>query len=408
MGIKAVRKMTYIFILLSVWTVAGCSSLRDLIQADPSASAPTAATPAPSAAPTSAPAPEDKEYRLRLAAIGDVLLHGSVWKDAAKEDGGFDFKPMFTEVLPFLQLADITIANQESMMGGSSLGLTDYPSFNSPFEIGDALQDAGVDIVSMANNHTLDRGEKAIRSAIGRYREIGMEYVGSGDSLEDNRRLRVLERNGIRVAFLSYTYGTNGIPVPDGKAYLVNLLDPERIVSDIAEARESADFVAVSMHFGTEYQTEPNAEQRNWTQIAADAGADLVIGHHPHVLQPMEWVVSGAGKRMLAIYSLGNFLAAQEQKSPERQLGGIATLDFVKQEGAAGTATFIENVGFTPTFISFTKWRNFHIYPLDKVTDAMLSDAAEWRKEIENRMTSRMPELTLDYEPRTARTIINT
>ncbi|WP_052339192.1 CapA family protein [Gorillibacterium massiliense] len=390
-------------LLLFVLLTAGCAvNAKATKNGNSAETAASAALATPAASPSTVPTvkeEQEKESRVSLAAIGDVLLHGSVWKDA-KTKGGFDFKPMLRQVKPILAAVDITFANQESMMGGEGLGLSDYPCFNSPFEIGDALQDAGVDIVSMANNHTMDRREAAIRSAIGQYRKIGMEYVGTGDSPEDNQRLRIIERGGIKVAFLAYTYGTNGIPVPADKPYLVNLLDPDRLAKDIAAAKESADFVAVSMHFGIEYQTEENQEQQKWAQIAADAGADLVIGTHPHVLQPMDWVVSSTGKRMLAIYSLGNFLAAQEQKSPLRQIGGIAVVDLVKTVKGDKSTTSIENVRFTPTFISFHNWRNFQVVEMDRVTDTMLPGAAKWRKEIEDRMTSKMPELSIVYSSR--------
>jgi poly-gamma-glutamate synthesis protein (capsule biosynthesis protein) len=363
-------------------------------------------TPTPEPAPTPAgvadadgaasasPGPEIS--RITLAAIGDVLIHSSIWKDATA-GGTIDFRPMFRQVKPILQKADIAFANQESMMGGAGIGLSDYPLFNSPFEIGDALKDAGIDIVSMANNHSMDKREIGIRKAIERLNAIGIQYVGANSSEEDRQRDRIITKNGIKVAFLAYTFGTNGIPVPPDKPYLVNVLDKERIAADIRKVRNAADIVAVSMHFGTEYERTPNAEQKEWAQAAADAGADIILGHHPHVLQPVEWITSSQGRKTLVFYSLGNFLAAQEQTDPYRQLGGVAEVDFVKHKMENGTVTRPENVRFVPTYISFRNWRHYEVLPLDRVTDQMLPKVAIYRKEIERSMSQWESLLAFEY-----------
>lgn len=160
--------------------------------------------------------------QITVSAIGDILIHDRVYDDAW--DGKkYNFKPMLAETADYLREPEITVANQETIMGGESIGLSGYPNFNSPVEIGDALQDAGVDIVTMANNHTLDSGEEAIQNAIAYYQEIGMLYTGSFQSKKDQSEIRVIETDqNISVAFLSYTYGTNGMPIPEGKPYLVN------------------------------------------------------------------------------------------------------------------------------------------------------------------------------------------
>ncbi|MDY0406917.1 CapA family protein [Virgibacillus sp. 179-BFC.A HS] len=165
-----------------------------------------------------------KDQTITLVAIGDILIHDRVYVDAQSENG-YDFKPFLKQVHPYLQKADIMIASQETMIGVTEIGLSSYPSFNSPYEVGDALKDAGVDIVSIANNHTLDRGETAIQNAISHWDKIQMPYVGAFKNSQDQRKLRIIHTDaGISVVFLSYTYGTNGIPVRDGKGYLVNLI----------------------------------------------------------------------------------------------------------------------------------------------------------------------------------------
>lgn len=148
----------------------------------------------------------------------------------------------------------------------------------------------GVDLVTMANNHTLDRGEQAIRNAINHYEKIGMDYTGSFKSEEDKKRIRVINTDeGISIAFLSYTYGTNGMTIPPGKEYLVNLINRTQIKADVAKAQDMADAIIVSYHFGEEYQPLPNQQQKELVQYSADLGVDVIIGHHPHVLQPIEW-----------------------------------------------------------------------------------------------------------------------
>lgn len=201
------------------------------------------------------------------------------------------FSPMLKKVEPYLSDATITTANQESMIGGLELGLSTYPTFNSPKEIGNSLKDAGVDVVMMANNHTLDRGEMAIQQAITHWESLDMMYVGAYKDHADQKQTRIIEtEEGISVAFLNYTYGTNGIPVPEDKPYLVNLIDQEQMAEDIAKAEAEADIMVLNLHFGNEYERVPNEEQKKLVQFAADHGVHAVIGHHPHVLQPAAWV----------------------------------------------------------------------------------------------------------------------
>ena len=201
--------------------------------------------------------------------------------------------------------------NIRSTLIGVEIGLSSYPSFNSPKEVGAALKESGVDIVTLANNHTLDRGEKAIQSAIAHWNELDMPYTGSYLSADDQMNIRTIEKNGIIFSFLAYTYGTNGISVPEDKQYLVNLIEEEMIKQEISKAKEISDIVVVSLHFGNEYQRLPSDEQKEVAHKTANAGADIIIGHHPHVLQPMEWITKEDGKRTFVAYSLGNFLSGQ-------------------------------------------------------------------------------------------------
>ncbi|MCZ8522770.1 MULTISPECIES: CapA family protein [Paenibacillus] len=345
--------------------------------------------------PAGPPIPSDRI--VSLAAVGDVLIHRPLYEDARTRTG-FDFSPMLAAVRQELQHADVAVANQESVTGGAQLGLSDYPSFNSPQETADALKEAGIDVVTMANNHALDRGEKALRSAIRHWRELGVEYAGASESMADRSRLRVVEKNGVKLAFLAFTQGTNGISPPPGKAYLVHRTEERRMRSDIAEARKAADAVVVSLHWGREYERLPSAEQRKLAKLAADAGADIIIGHHPHVLQPLEWIGNNRGGRSLVVYSLGNFLAAQQQPDLFTRIGAILHADLrLPSASADGTLprVLVEGVRLQTTFIRSRDWHGFRVVPLAEAGEADLPRAVEIRSGLQTHLQRWMPELTV-------------
>ncbi|GAA0462130.1 CapA family protein [Alkalibacillus silvisoli] len=283
---------------------------------------------------------------LTLNAVGDILIHDRVY-DGAHTDDGFDFKSMLEPIKPYLEGGDLIFANQETILGGEEIGLSGYPTFNSPFEVGDALKYAGVDIVSIANNHTLDRGEEAVMNATNYLNDIGIDYVGGYQSDQDQQTKRVINKNGISVGFLAYTYGTNGIPIPDGKDYLVNLIDEQRIIEDIHNMQEETDFVIVSMHFGQEYQPLPNDEQIHLTELLTSEGADVILGHHPHVLQPIDWF-SFNDQNQFVIYSLGNFLSGQ--RGLERKIGAISQVELTKEITKETISYDVVNAKVMPTY----------------------------------------------------------
>lgn len=312
------------------------------------------------------------ETSITLNAIGDILVHQPVYEDAKTEDG-YNFKPMFEPVKSLISDTDITIANQETILGGAELGLSTYPSFNSPYEVADALQYVGVDIVSMANNHTLDRGEQAIMNATDYLRKIDMRYVGSYRNEEDRNTPRILTKKDISVGFLSYTYGTNGIPVPEGKDYLVNYIDQEKIVTDIENLQDKTDFVVVSMHFGTQYEPLPNDEQIYLADLLTNNGADVIIGHHPHVLQPVDWVSSENSHDRFVMYSLGNFLSNQD--GLDRNIGAISQIKLTKKRTHNETSYQISDAQMIPTYNYSENNRNFKIVPLSDADQYGLKNA---------------------------------
>jgi poly-gamma-glutamate capsule biosynthesis protein CapA/YwtB (metallophosphatase superfamily) len=298
-----------------------------------------------------------------VGGIGDILIHSYVYNDAY-QNGTYNFTKMFEPIRSLLSSPDFLIANQESIAGGVKLGVSTYPQFNTPYEITDALLYAGVDMVTNANNHTLDKGEQGVLSAISYYEQVGMPYTGMFKNEADRHKIRVMSVNGIQLAVLSYTYGTNGIPVPKGKSYLVNLLDEELMVKDIQRAKELADVIILSVHWGNEYQRIPTDAQKHLAQKLLEAGADIIFGHHPHVLQPIERLPLSDGRTGVVFYSLGNFLSGQWKDY--KDLGGMGTVTIKKTVNKQGTSIDITDVQFYPTYVYHNNYRNYRVYPLEE------------------------------------------
>jgi poly-gamma-glutamate capsule biosynthesis protein CapA/YwtB (metallophosphatase superfamily) len=322
--------------------------------------------------------------KIKIGAIGDILIHDTVYEDAY-DNNIYDFKPMFRHVKNELLEPDLLLANQETTLGGVELGLSSYPMFNSPVEVGEALLDAGVDIVSTANNHTLDKSEKGVMKSISNMEAAGLPYVGSFKNAQDQQKLRILNKYGIKVCYLSYTYGTNGIPVPFGKDHLVNLIDRELMKSEINRAKSQSDVVVMSIHWGNEYQRFPTDDQKELAQFLVDEGVDIIFGHHPHVLQPMDWLTAADGRKALVVYSLGNFLSGQMWDY--KDIGGLATVEISKIITPDRTEIILENPEFVPTFVSSTRQRDYKVVPLSAAGQYGLADAKNKYSEIMNHMT---------------------
>lgn len=355
---KAIRYSSFGAIVLIVLLLTGC--IATMIPAEPI----TASTTFEMRKTTPA-IPQFSQIRTAsLSAVGDILIHAKVY-NAAKTPYGYDFGPMFEKVKPYLEGSDITVANSESVIGGSQIGLSSYPSFNSPFEVGDALKEAGIDLVSVANNHTLDRGIPAIENALNYWDGIGMKRTGSYLSEEEQDQLTLMTVNNITFSFLSYTYGTNGIPTPAGKEYLVNRIDKNQIQADLQHAKDHSEIVVLNLHFGDEYQPLPNESQVDLATFAAENGADIILGHHPHVLQPPDWIETSDGRQVFVIYSLGNFLSGQDEI--HRQIGTIFTIDVEKKVRPGSTEIMIKNPSFTNTFVKNKNYSWFEIDLLENV-----------------------------------------
>ena len=242
------------------------------------------------------------EKKLSLIAVGDVLIHESVYKDAYKENG-YDFSHMFTEIEPILKSYDLKFCNQESTLGGSYLGISGYPSFNSPDEIGDEIVRLGFNLISLANNHAMDRGEDAVLYSNSYWKNKDVKTSGSYSNIEEMQNINIYEQNGIKYVFLAYTTSLNGYLT---KEYLVNMYSYEKVKNDIEKIKDKVDLIIVSMHWGEEYINNPNNEQIRIANYLSSLGVNLVIGHHPHDVQPVTYI-----NDTLVIYSLGNFISKQ-------------------------------------------------------------------------------------------------
>ncbi len=275
---------------------------------------------------------------ISLIMVGDILLHDRVEESALRSDGSYDFTAVFANVREEIQAADLSLVNQEVIIGGTELGISGYPAFNAPYEIGDALVDAGFDVVCHSTNHALDKGKKGLLNCLSFWRENHPEIamLGIHDSQESQDTIYVYEQDGIKIAVLNYTYGTNGIALPQDMPFAVDLLDKERVAADLQEAEKIADFTVVCPHWGTEYALGVSAAQKEWTQIFLKNGADLVLGTHPHVIEPIEWVKDEEqGLEMLVYYSLGNFVnwtSGTGEGVSNRMVGGMAQVTLERAE----------------------------------------------------------------------------
>lgn len=291
-------------------------------------------TPNPTPDPTPTPAPE-----VTLLMVGDILLHAPVAESGKTETGSYDFTAVFANLREEISEADLALVNQEVILGGEELGISGYPSFNAPYKLGDALSDAGFDVILHATNHALDKGKRGLLNCMAFWEENYPEkaVLGIHDSWEDQQEIYVYEQEGIRIAILNYTYGTNGIPLPEDMPYGVDLLEKERVTADLQRAEDLADFVIVCPHWGTEYTLEETKAQQEWAQLFADNGADLVLGTHPHVLEPMEWVDD-----TLVYYSLGNFVnwtSGTGEGVANRMVGGMAQVTIGLDENGEAVIT---------------------------------------------------------------------
>ncbi|NCB32506.1 MAG: CapA family protein [Erysipelotrichia bacterium] len=374
---KHLKKWVLAVIVLAVLAAAGAAGWNLFVQGG--SSKPAAAvtvTATPEAAATPEPTPEVHSMSLFMA--GDGLIHGTVWMDAQQIDGSYDFHSIMENMGTVSSGYDLVYYNQETILGGTELGLSGYPTFNSPQGFGDTMVDLGFNLVSTANNHSLDQGETGIERSTAYWKKQnetkGTVMAGTYDSQTDHDALPVYEKNGITYCFLSWTYGCNGLTAPEGKEYLVNVYSDhvEELLDQIRRAREQADAVLVAMHWGTEYDDEANEEQKALAQQMADAGAAVIIGCHPHVIQPIEYLNNGSS---IVYYSLGNMVSAQDQLP--RLIGMIGGVTITKTTANGETSIAVSDARADLIYTYYENFTNFKVIPFKDLDDAHLSGYQE-------------------------------
>ena len=312
--------------------------------------------------------------------VGDILLHTPVEEAARNADGSYNYDFIFENVKDEIKAADIAIVNQEVIIGGEELGVSGYPAFNAPYAIGDSLVNAGFDVVCHGTNHSLDKGKRGVVNCYNfwktNYPQI--KVIGINGTDADYTNIDIIEKKGIKIAILNYTYGTNGISPPKDMPHAIDMLDKAKVISDLKFAEENADFTIVCPHWGTEYKLGFDSSQEKWTKIFRENGADLVIGTHPHVIEPVEMIEDdkagisnnhGNGD-MLVYYSLGNFVnwtSSSGKGIANRCIGGMAQITIGKNKSGE---VAIKKHGVEALVCHLQKGpKGISVYPLSKYTD---------------------------------------
>ena len=305
-----------------------------------------------------------------MTAIGDTLCHNTQYWDAYNSSTKqYDFSYVYDDIKDYTSSADITIGSLETTFAGEDRGYSNYPVFNSPDSLATGLKDIGVDVISLAGNHALDYGYSGICRTIDVLDNVGISHLGTYKSAEDQDKILIKDVKGVKIAFINYTYGTNGIPVPSDKPYCLNLIDKDLISKQIKQAKEqNVDMIVACMHWGTEYKTSANDEQKELADFLFKSGVDIILGNHPHVLEPMEkktiTLDDGSTKDVFVVYALGNFTA--DQRAEITRDSAILNLDITKDSDGK---ILINKVSYVPIYMyknSATKVHKFKILDIEK------------------------------------------
>lgn len=295
-------------------------------------------------------AKKDSVITITISSVGDLMCHSPQYEYAKVSKDSFNFNPVYREVFKYFRQFDFVFGNLETVTAGSHRGYSGYPFFNTPDEYITALKNAGFNLLTTANNHSLDKGESGLLRTIDQIKKNKLHYNGTFTSQRDRDSIRIFDIKGIKIAFLAYTYGTNGIPIPKGKSYLINMIDFNLIESDIKTARETgAEIILVHYHFGQEYKREPDVYQREVVNKTISFGADIIIGGHPHVIQPVDYFKNKSEKldSGFVAYSLGNFISNQRWRYSDA--GVILNIELTKN--LTTNEIKISDVTYIPTWV---------------------------------------------------------
>ena len=298
------------------------------------------------------PEPEKTDTTFSICAIGDVMCHNTQYFDAyQKETDTYDFRYVFDEISYYTKIADITVGSLETSFAGKERGYSNYPTFNSPDDLAYALKDIGVDVLSTAGNHCLDMGFSGLSRTIDVLNDADIAHLGTYKTQEEQDKILFKYVKGVKLAFINYTYGTNGIPVPNGKEFCVNLIDKDLITKHIQTAKsQNADVIIACMHWGSEYRTTANNEQIELADFLFQNGVDIILGNHPHVLEQMEKrtvvLEDGSTKDGFVIYALGNFICDQRYENTRNSI--ILNLTVTKHSDGSVS---VDHAKYTPIYM---------------------------------------------------------
>lgn len=341
--------------------------------------------------------PEDTV--INIVGIGDSLCHSQNFKDAYNsETGTYDFSPMFKNVTKYIESATVAVGNLETTLAGEERGYSGYPTFNSPAELAYDMKEMGIDILTTANNHCIDKGYSGLVSTLDKLDEYGIAHTGTSRSVEEQNTILFKDLEGIKTAFLCYTYGTNGIPIPSGREYSVNLIDKDFMKQQLDKAKEEgAELIVVSMHWGSEYRIKPTEEQEELAEFLIKNGADIILGNHSHVPEPMEMkevtLDDGTKREGFVIYSMGNFFSAQTQEYTRDTL--IVNVE-VRKNGQTGEIT-IDKATYTPVYVydngSNAKDR-YELLDIENIISEYESGTSEYSESMYNLMKRELKKIT--------------
>ena len=332
------------------------------------------------------------EYSARIFMVGDALIHSSIYQTAKQSDGSYDFRSMLEYIKPIALKYDLKYYNQETILGGASLGYSIYPRFNSPQEVGDAFIDAGFNLVSLATNHTMDKGEVGVINSVNYWKsKENVVFSGQWTSSEERETAEIYEINGIKYAFFSYTTWTNGLNTPSGKEYLNNVYSDEKAKTDIEKVKDKVDVIIVAMHWGNEYSHGVSASQTNIANYLSSLGVNLIIGAHPHVVEPVEYINDG---KTFVIYSLGNFIS--DQVGIERLTGLMMEVTMKKVIDIDDSVTVsIENpkAELIYTKSNNSRERDFKVYLYSQLNNNLLPNYMGYYEKYKGIVSSRYQDL---------------
>lgn len=292
----------------------------------------------------------DSVLTASLCFVGDLMCHSTQFNYAKVDADSFDFRGVYREVKKYLTEPDLTIGNLETVIAGTSKSFSGYPYFNAPDDFIYALKDAGFDLLVTANNHALDQGWQGVKKTIDVINQNKIHRTGTFTSQEDRDSLRIFLVNSIKIAFLAYSENTNGLPIPTGKDFVINLIDKDLIKNDINRARKkNVDLVLVHLHYGPEYNREPSDYQKEIVKKIIELGADIIIGGHPHVIQPFDYFKTKKSKldKGFVAYSMGNFISNQRWRYSDA--GVILNLEISKNQFT--DSVYISDVNYIPTWV---------------------------------------------------------